>query len=489
MIMQRNTPVEARHKCLLQVIVLFGFTSMFILNSLIHTSNRQPSTASYSYKSYVGQNVEGTTASITSKFSVLSNISSINAKPNDSITGQQSTAKTTTVSSSRNNSSSAYKAVIKVFSLVYFKGGSTFLGRLFASNPNAFYWFEIVQPTYLAMMGLMTIPYDELYTLHGTRRNQTPQELAFIYEHLDKFYNCDLHKLPMDMTYQDSVPLSGIEWDGYIDCIKSQTHQKTWQYFTNQCLKKHLPSTCKTNAGQAVDSDCLNAKFLLDGRVPVKPEKLINQGIVTKMKGYCDCLRTSPLQSAFNICISLAKSQCDKKTIRAVKVMRMRLADTKELVKKDPNFKVIHQLRDPRGALMSAKSIGMFSRHSRKSIVEEAKVVCEKMLEDIRAYKILKENYPSNYIQTKYEDLADHPLETVKLIYEHIGANIPQEVEKHMIEITHAKTEPKGPGALDTHRKDSNKTAHKWRLRMTKRDRTLVDKICLRTIQEGGYKV
>ena len=475
--------MEVTRKCLLQVIFLIGF-SLFILNSLVLVSSRQRSLRSCSYTSNREQNADDTKPLAASKSSDSSNMPFIMGKTNDSATGRQHTTKSTSAPSSYKNST-----VKKIFCQVYFKGGSTFLGRLFASNPNAFYWFEIVQPTYLAMMGLMTIPYDELYTLQGTRRNQTAEELNFIYEHLDKFYNCELQKLPMEMVYQDSVPLSGTAWDSYVDCIKFKTHQNMWQHFTNHCLKRHLPFTCKTNAGQAVDSDCLNAKYLLDGRMPTKSQKLINQGIFSRMKDYWNCLHSSPLENAFSYCIDLAKSECNKKNIRAVKVMRMRLADTEEFVKKDPTFKIIHQLRDPRGALMSAKSINMFSKHSRKSVVQEAQVVCEKMLEDIIAYKILKENYPSNYIQTKYEDLADHPLETVKLIYEHIGTNMSQEVEKHMIEITRAKTEPRLPGSLDTHRKDSSKTAHRWRKKMSRKDKEMVDQICLRTIEEARYKV
>ena len=471
---------KATQVCVMQAIAIIGFSSVLLLFGLIHGSRESVTTSKISKTRRIRNDLNQRNASQSSasfKHLPFTNISNL--------TGTANITSLVTLDLPSQNE----QVVKKILSLVYFKGGSTFLGRLFASNPETFYWFEIVQPIYLAMMGLMTIPYDELYNLQGERRNQTPEELSFIYEHLNKFYNCDLDKLPIEMVYQDSVTLSGIEWDPFISCFKGETGRQTWQYFTNQCLKKYLPPSCKANAEQAVNVDCLNTKFLLEGKTPTKHESHLNSETLAKMKNYWNCLHKSPIQPAFDKCIVLAKHECEKRSIRAVKVMRMRLIDTEELVKKDPNFKVIHQLRDPRGPLMSAKSINMFSRHSRKSIAEEAKIVCGKMLKDIRAYRTLKEKYPENYIQTKYENLADHPLDTVELIYNHIGSSVPQDVKKHLSEITHGKTEPRLPGSLDTHRKNSSQTAHRWRLRITKHEKALLDKICLRAIQEGGYTI
>ena len=66
----------------------------------------------------------------------------------------------------------SHSGVKKVLLIAYSRGGSTFLGQLFALNPQSFYWFEIVQPVYLAMSGMMTIPTMELYDIDGHRRQQ-----------------------------------------------------------------------------------------------------------------------------------------------------------------------------------------------------------------------------------------------------------------------------------------------------------------------------
>ncbi len=382
--------------------------------------------------------------------------------------------------------------VKKVLLLAYLKGGSTFLGRLFASNPDAFYWFEIVQPMYLAMMGLMAIPYEELYTLDGTKREQTQDEMDFILEHLDKFYNCRLDELPMEMPYQDSVPLSGPEWNTYVMCMKSKTKKPGWQTLTNECRKKLLSPRCRTNAPEAKDVGCFDAKMALDGRKMSKTHAVDDASFAETektVKAYWDCMHQSPLKSAFDACVPLAKHSCEASSIRAAKVLRMKLRDTEKLVQMDPTFKVVHQLRDPRGALMSAKSIGLFASSSKRRVTNEAKLVCDKMLDDIRAFRELKEKYPNNYIQTKYEDYADHPEQMIEKIYSHIHSPIPNTLRRAIRDITHSRYEPRHAGALDTHRRNSSATAHKWKLKINKSEKSVIDQICLRAIQEGGYNL
>ena len=55
----------------------------------------------------------------------------------------------------------------------YMRGGSSFLGQMIALNPNAFYWFEIVEPMYGAMMGLRlhSNTYDITHHVNGTKRS------------------------------------------------------------------------------------------------------------------------------------------------------------------------------------------------------------------------------------------------------------------------------------------------------------------------------
>ncbi len=370
-----------------------------------------------------------------------------------------------------------------VLSLVYMRGGSTFHGRLFASNPDAFYWFEIGQPIYLAMMGLMTIPEDILFFLNGTRRSQTVVELDYIYEHLQNFYLCHLAQMPVEMVHQDSILMSGPRWRKYVSCMKKQAKSHL-QGITNECRKKFLPVKCKVSAGEAISSDCLSAKVFLEGRKSKIPT---NNATARKMKAYWECLHKSSLESAFHHCVHFATKECEESRIRAAKVMRLRLEDTEALVKTYPNFRIIHQIRDPRGAVLSAQRYKMLSRASGNNLGKGANLFCAKMLEDMKSYLRLKHKYPGNYLQIKYEDLADRPQEMLELVYDFIGMKVPPQVKKHLQEITQSRVET--VGVLSTVRKNSSMTAHEWRLKITPSQKSVVDTECFRTLHEGGYLI
>ena len=60
----------------------------------------------------------------------------------------------------------------RVLLMAYMRGGSSFLGQMFATNPEAIFWFELVDPMYGAMMGLRIYnnAYEVTHFRNGTRR-------------------------------------------------------------------------------------------------------------------------------------------------------------------------------------------------------------------------------------------------------------------------------------------------------------------------------
>ena len=380
----------------------------------------------------------------------------------------------------------SHSGVKKVLLIAYSRGGSTFLGQLFALNPQSFYWFEIVQPVYLAMSGMMTIPTMELYDIDGHRRQQTDFELNYIYDNLDKYLACRLDEMPYEMFNQDSIDLSGPEWKSFTTCMRQETKHKT-QHYINQCLSK-LSGDCKFNAETAYQAGCFHAKALLDGKTQYLTHNVTEQTSATQsMKTYHECLTKTPLHKAVNSCISKLQGECDKTVIRASKILRLRLSDTEKLLQQHPDLKVIHQIRDPRGALLSSQSSGLLAKSSKKKFTNEANLVCPKMLEDLTAYNYLKELYPENYLQIKYEDNAADPIKMLHTIYSFIGMEVTPSLEKQIYDLTNSKTD-KG-GAFETHRKNSNATAGKWRTKIKQADKLIVDKICNVVLKTANYRI
>ena len=60
----------------------------------------------------------------------------------------------------------------RVLLMAYMRGGSSFLGQMFVTNPEAIFWFELVDPMYGAMMGLRIYnnAYEVTHFRNGTRR-------------------------------------------------------------------------------------------------------------------------------------------------------------------------------------------------------------------------------------------------------------------------------------------------------------------------------
>ncbi len=378
----------------------------------------------------------------------------------------------------------------KVLLLAYLRGGSTFLGELFASNPDAFYWFEIVQPMYQAFFGMMRIPYEILYNTMGKQRDQTLSELDFIYEQLDKFYGCRIGELPMEMLYQETnnYEYSGPEWKEYHQCIKKETGQKI-QYHLNTCVFK-MPAYCRSNAGDAIQNGCHIVKADLEGRKidnGTSFARMDQKGRIS-VQNYVSCLQTSKLISAGRICSQFASDICDEATIRAAKVLRLRLEDTENLVQKYPDIKIIHQLRDPRGVLLSAKSMGLLTSFSRGQITKEAILVCDKMLRDIKAFNILKAKYPDNYLQTMYEEYAEFPMSMIDKIYNFIGVPPSDLLRQNIKDLTHSKFDSSSR-SLGAHRRNSSETAHKWRTKISVEEKSSIDETCRDPIMAAGYSL
>ena len=61
----------------------------------------------------------------------------------------------------------------RVLLMAYMRGGSSFLGQMFARNPDALFWFEVVDPMYGAMMGLRIYnnAYEVTHLINGSRRS------------------------------------------------------------------------------------------------------------------------------------------------------------------------------------------------------------------------------------------------------------------------------------------------------------------------------
>ena len=145
------------------------------------------------------------------------------------------------------------------------------------------------------------------------------------------------------------------------------------------------------------------------------------------------------------------------------------------------NVRVIHQLRDPRGTLLSRRTN---YRLSFQTMDVEAKALCQKMVSDIHERHELEHKYPGIFLETRYEDLADNPSKVLSDMYAHIGQEVPKNVYDSLIGVS-KKDKEEHP--FTTHRANSTATAHAWLKKLGAEDKALIDGECKDLYQLAGY--
>ena len=196
---------------------------------------------------------------------------------------------------------------------------------------------------------------------------------------------------------------------------------------------------CSKYSGTALKKGCSEymnfTKVTLETDIEYKLLKmdLVNPRLLWQIFGlqtpqeYVKCLRS--FQHTSRLCIQKLKDICEKTNIKATKIIRTTMDVMEDLIKIHPkNIYIIHQLRDPRGTIVSR------SKDNRLLIPgdlkREAKLLCSKMLYDVRIRRRLEKKYPGVFLTTHYESLADAPMHMLNVIYKHTGLVVPSNVER-----------------------------------------------------------
>ena len=154
---------------------------------------------------------------------------------------------------------------------------------------------------------------------------------------------------------------------------------------------------------------------------------------VDVMRGVLRNMRTKPhefyatslkqMRKKCEFCINkYLKEPCKKTQTRAIKTVRGTMDEAEVLLEKDPNFKVIHLLRDPRGVTRSRMkatwSRGFYDAHKEDRI---AHVYCTTALHDYMTSERLRDKYPNRLMQIMLEDFISEPEATLAELSHFLG--------------------------------------------------------------------
>ncbi|XP_053408734.1 carbohydrate sulfotransferase 3-like isoform X4 [Mercenaria mercenaria] len=198
-------------------------------------------------------------------------------------------------------------------------------------------------------------------------------------------------------------------------------------------------------------------------------DNFLKKGLKTSMFRPCleeEYLRTKHHLRALQICVKKLQSICEDSPIRIIKTIRLEFSSVKHLLEELPNLKIVHLVRDPRATLLSQSRFGA-CKSIRGGWQGCANRHCKRLENDVLEVEGLIKKYPNRILPVMYENIAKHPLETSKKMYEFIGADFTFEAETYIYNITMAGNE--NNCAICTTRSNSSEHVDTWKRKM-KRD-------------------
>ncbi|XP_047475875.1 uncharacterized protein LOC125029779 [Penaeus chinensis] len=151
------------------------------------------------------------------------------------------------------------------------------------------------------------------------------------------------------------------------------------------------------------------------------------------------------------------RALCRDAPVRLTKVIRSKLTFLENYVRDADNFKVIYLTRDPRGSLNSIAKFNTWNQDPHER--------CQSLEDDLFAYDLFSEIYPSKVLHVKYEDFCLHPENKTSEIMSFLTGNhtIPQELRDYLAE---HMSKRRGIRNMSTF-KDSATEFQAWRNKIT----------------------
>ena len=166
---------------------------------------------------------------------------------------------------------------------------------------------------------------------------------------------------------------------------------------------------------------------------------------------------------------------CMGSTIQVSKIHRLSMSSMEAIIQKIPDISIIYYIRDPRGTVVSRQktlhsvrgNLMWSDSTGNKNLVTEARVLCQQMRRDIKAWTELDAKYPNVFLKIRYEDLVLHPDDVIRQMYAHIGHRVHWEV-RDWVQL--AFNSYSNDGAFGTKRENSTATATAWEYDVTPKE-------------------
>lgn len=209
----------------------------------------------------------------------------------------------------------------------------------------------------------------------------------------------------------------------------------------------------------------------------------LNSSANSNMNKLAKCIESAKNRAEIVECLPIMTKACQKSKMHIVKTLRLSMKETDDILGDIPNARVVHLVRDPRGALLSRQYIGEMFYNPRIDASDR----CLQMLNDMNWAEKLSQKYPGRIVRVRYEDLADEPLKVTSLLYDFLGHKMPKDLTNFLIQNTQSNRTY--DGAFGVSRSNSSFTARAWQRRIKHAMAYEIDERCETVLAKLGYKM
>jgi len=173
---------------------------------------------------------------------------------------------------------------------------------------------------------------------------------------------------------------------------------------------------------------------------------------------------------------------CPLFPFQSIKTVRLRLNLTRSLVE-DPslNVRVLLLVRDPRGTMQSRKHRDWCPGNPD---CDDPAKLCQDLVSDYQAFKLLNKQYPGRYKVFRYEDFSMNPTNNTIDVFKFFGFSFHQKV----VDFLDSHTKSNKGGVSSTFR-DSKTAPFKWREKLSMAEVVNIQVKCEEAMKLWGYKI
>lgn len=190
---------------------------------------------------------------------------------------------------------------------------------------------------------------------------------------------------------------------------------------------------------------------------------------------------------AMKVCIPYLTKPCLESRVRVIKTIRAGMNVTETFLSNDPNFRLIHLVRDPRPVIMSRVRVEPKS-YPKERLVFIARSFCSTVGNDLSAYTVFHRKYPRKTKLVRYEDMANRPLDYLEKLYS-FASLTPSSSEHDAFWQMTSSNATVTEMAYSTTRSNSSFTALSWRLQNDTHTVQSTQQQCVETMARLGFRL